>query len=314
MRFLIPFLLLSTSLVAQPQHQGRTSKQICTSGDAYTVVNGDQGSLLWSNDSNNCIVTLPQAGASSAFMGGWYTDIKNIGTGVMTVVPTTSTCDGQVSCFIGIGGGIGIVSDGTNYETDGKSAPIVMFRNYSNATATNCFSADGGSYNPLGSSGSATCASATSIQSFPVAAFTVPANFFATNHSIQIFLSSQYTTSASGPTWLYTLKATPSGGSNTVMWTGTATATGASVVGNQSIGFVCTGTAALSSSTGSLYCGLISVPDAGIAGGTFQAATVTSSSLNTQASFAFTFNVTYGSSVASNWTMVRNVLVIGYPY
>jgi hypothetical protein len=313
MKILLSILLATSALFAQSSGVGaggtKVSKQICTAADAYTVLNGDQGMLLWSNDSNNCIVTLPQAGTSSTFMANWYADFKNLGTGVMTIVPTTSTCDGQVSCFIGIGGGIGVVSDGTNYETDGKSAPIVMFRSWTQTTTGgNCVSADGGSYNPLNSSGAGTCTDAHSADTaITVFTFTVPANLFATNHQLRIEETFLATVSSSPPNILVKLKA---GGTDIYDSANTTLAGAAATNRSGGIVWLCSGTAALGSAV--LEC---NAQPNGIFPGAVMTPSQIQGTVTTSGTLAFTTTVKFSANTpVGNWIMGRQITVTALPY
>jgi hypothetical protein len=97
-----------------------TSVTIATNaqtGTTYTVANGDQGKLVTLNNSSSVAVTLPQAGTSSQFLSGWFAYLENIGTGVVTITPTTSTIDGASTFVLAQNTSALIVSDGTNYRT-----------------------------------------------------------------------------------------------------------------------------------------------------------------------------------------------------
>jgi hypothetical protein len=60
-------------------------------------------------------VTLPQAGASNQFVNGCNISLLNIGAGVATVTPTTSTINGGATLSLAGKQGASIVSDGSNY-------------------------------------------------------------------------------------------------------------------------------------------------------------------------------------------------------
>jgi hypothetical protein len=313
---LIPQLWAQSSGVGLGYTQ--TVNKICGSGDTYAVAQGDQGSLLWTADSNPCVVTLPQAGASSTFMANWKTCFKNAGSNVETAVPTTSTMDGQanpVPLFVGIGGGGCVISDGTNYESDNKSAPILLYRGYSNTTGTQCLSADGGSYNPPNSSGSATCTKASSLTAFPLFTFTIPANFFSTNHQITIIENFIGQASGSAPTMNFALQAGASGSLQTV-WTGTATAIGgARAAAPNTIVWTCSGTAALGSSA-AIEC-IPSTSQNGAWNGTavfISSQYQNTTGIPTNGALQFQTQIIFGTSVATNWMMARSITVIGTAY
>lgn len=58
----------------------------------------------------------PSAGNVSNFYKGWWCQVKNSGTGVVTITPTASTIDGAASYVLNTGDEIEIYSDGNNYQ------------------------------------------------------------------------------------------------------------------------------------------------------------------------------------------------------
>jgi hypothetical protein len=86
-------------------------------GSSYTMLDSDRGKLVTLNNASAVSVVLPQAGAGSQFASGWYTRVENLGAGVVTITPTTSTIDGAASLTLRQLGGVVIVSDGSNYFT-----------------------------------------------------------------------------------------------------------------------------------------------------------------------------------------------------
>jgi hypothetical protein len=86
-------------------------------GTSYTVINGDQSKLLTFNNAAAVAVTLPQAGAASSFLAGWWAYFENKGAGTVTITPTTSTIDGASSITLAQNVGIALFSDGANYST-----------------------------------------------------------------------------------------------------------------------------------------------------------------------------------------------------
>lgn len=84
-------------------------------GTSYTVADADRAKVVQFNNAAAIAVTLPQAGASSTFIDGWWCYLKNIGTGVATVTPTTSTIDGATVMVMPPGASALIFSDGSNY-------------------------------------------------------------------------------------------------------------------------------------------------------------------------------------------------------
>lgn len=108
---------------------GSTGGSITTSGTvsetfppnvktgAYSIVNGDQHSLLVFNSSVGATFSLPQAGGSGNFLKGWSVCFESISTGLLTITATTSTIDGASSVTLGQNTGMCLASDGSNYFT-----------------------------------------------------------------------------------------------------------------------------------------------------------------------------------------------------
>ena len=92
-------------------------------GTSYTVLNADRGKLLTFDNASSVAVTLPQAGAASAFLAGWFAFVQNKNVGVVTITPTTSTINGAATLVLQKNGYVLIVSDGTNYQVFGVTAP-----------------------------------------------------------------------------------------------------------------------------------------------------------------------------------------------
>lgn len=93
-------------------------------GTTYTVLNSDCGKLVTFSNGSAVAVTLPQAGAASAFLNGCHIWFANLGVGNVTITPTTSTLDGLASRVLQRYQGMHAVSNGTNYNTGGV-APAV---------------------------------------------------------------------------------------------------------------------------------------------------------------------------------------------
>lgn len=84
-------------------------------GSSYTVVAGDRGKFVIFNNGSAVGVALPQA--TGSFGAGWYARMRNLGSGAVTITPTTSTIDGAASVVLQTGQGLVIASDGVNYQT-----------------------------------------------------------------------------------------------------------------------------------------------------------------------------------------------------
>lgn len=119
-------------------------------GTTYTYLNTDRGKLITHTNAGAIAGTLPQAGASSQFLVGWYMDVQNRGVGTLTITPTTSTIDGSATLALLTGQGARIFSDGTNYFTQRGMTTVTG--------GTGCVPA-GSAGQVLTDSGSGTCAS-----------------------------------------------------------------------------------------------------------------------------------------------------------
>lgn len=103
-------------------------------GSTYTVLDTDRGKLVTLTNAAAIAVTLPQAGAASAFANGWSATFMNIGGTVATFTTTTSTINGAAAYRLFPGQSVTISSDGTNYQIDpGTTGGVTI----SNQTGTN---------------------------------------------------------------------------------------------------------------------------------------------------------------------------------
>lgn len=84
-------------------------------GTTYTVLAGDRAKHVTYNNAGAVAVTLPQANGST-FGGGWFSYHENIGTGVVTITPTTSTINLGSALVLRTGEWGLITSDDTNYR------------------------------------------------------------------------------------------------------------------------------------------------------------------------------------------------------
>lgn len=94
-------------------------RQNAQTGTSYTFLTDDWGKLVTFSNASPVAVTLPQAN-SSTFQAGWAVYVNNLGAGLVTITPTTSTIDGAATLEVPSGHGAAIISNGTNY--------IVAFR------------------------------------------------------------------------------------------------------------------------------------------------------------------------------------------
>jgi hypothetical protein len=84
-------------------------------GTTYTILTNDYGQMVTFNNPGAVAVSLPAASGAGFFP--FNTLLKNIGAGVVTVTPTTSTIDGAASLTLTVGQSAMVISDGTNYRT-----------------------------------------------------------------------------------------------------------------------------------------------------------------------------------------------------
>jgi hypothetical protein len=84
-------------------------------GTTYTFSNGDHDRLVTFNNASAVAANLPQAGAAGLFVAGWTSHVQNIGTGTVTITPTTSTINGLTLITLFQWQTATITSDGTNY-------------------------------------------------------------------------------------------------------------------------------------------------------------------------------------------------------
>lgn len=107
-------------------------------GTTYTFQNSDSSKLVTASNAAAQAYTLPQAGAASAFLTGWFADVNNKSTnqaGIVTITPTTSTIGGAATLVLNPGGAAHIVSDGTNYQIASQQGFLIV--------STQVFSASG---------------------------------------------------------------------------------------------------------------------------------------------------------------------------
>lgn len=81
-------------------------------GVTYTIVSADSGKLLTLNNTSAVAVTLPIA---SSLPGNFIVFVENLGGGLVTITPTTSTIDAQTTLTLRQNCGVAIFTDGTNY-------------------------------------------------------------------------------------------------------------------------------------------------------------------------------------------------------
>jgi hypothetical protein len=92
-------------------------------GTTYTVAATDAIKLVNFANAAATAVTLPVA-STAGFTSGNVFHLKNMGAGVVTITPTTSTIDGLTTAVLLPYSGITLWSDGTNYYSDNRGTVI----------------------------------------------------------------------------------------------------------------------------------------------------------------------------------------------
>lgn len=85
-------------------------------GTSYALVAADRAKYVSFSNAAAIAVTIAQAG-TTGFEAGWYTLVKNLGVGTVTITPATSTVDGAATLVLTTGQWAILISDGTNYST-----------------------------------------------------------------------------------------------------------------------------------------------------------------------------------------------------
>jgi hypothetical protein len=108
--------------IASWQQAARVNAQ---TGTTYTVSVDDYGKLVTFSNGSPVAVTLPQATTTFGTFNSYFC---NIGAGLVTITPTTSTINGAASINLATSQCLQAVSDGTNYQIfPGPPAPATTF-------------------------------------------------------------------------------------------------------------------------------------------------------------------------------------------
>lgn len=87
-------------------------------GTTYTFQNSDLQKVVTFNNASAIAAILPQAGSGGSFIANWCVWVINLGAGLLTITPTTSTINGLSSIALARGQSAFITSNGTNYFSD----------------------------------------------------------------------------------------------------------------------------------------------------------------------------------------------------
>lgn len=92
-------------------------------GTSYTLAAADLGALVTLNNSAAVALAVPAAvagqaaiGAALGFYRGWFSFLKNLGTGTVTLTPASGTINGKATETLASGHYGMLVSDGVNYQ------------------------------------------------------------------------------------------------------------------------------------------------------------------------------------------------------
>lgn len=98
-------------------------------GTTYAFKNSDCGQIVTFSNASAITATIAQASSASgggaggtSFLPPCAIKIIDIGTGTVTITPTTSTIGGNATLVLSSGQSATIVSDGANYQADVGSA------------------------------------------------------------------------------------------------------------------------------------------------------------------------------------------------
>lgn len=94
-------------------------------GASYTVLATDRASYVSHLNGSAIPVTLP-ASNSTGFASNFIYRTKNLGAGLVTITPTTSTIDGVSSVAVNQGDACTVFSDNTNYFTVCNAPPALV--------------------------------------------------------------------------------------------------------------------------------------------------------------------------------------------
>jgi hypothetical protein len=103
-------------------------------GLTYTVLSSDRGCFVTFDNAAAVEVILPQAG-TAGFDAGFSFMAVNVGAGIVTIAPATSTIQGSQDLDVTTGKGVEIVSDGTNYSYNPGLGLTVETQGLSNVLA-----------------------------------------------------------------------------------------------------------------------------------------------------------------------------------
>jgi hypothetical protein len=114
-------LTLSTNLVATSTGLATSQPINPQTGTSYAMATTDAGKLVTFSNASAIAVSLSQA-TTTGFTAGYSFDVENLGAGLVTITPATSTINGKTTLVIPTNNGCTISSDGTNYQVSACTA------------------------------------------------------------------------------------------------------------------------------------------------------------------------------------------------
>lgn len=128
-------LLAAVTLVALIPFAGARAQNVnAQTGTTYTFANTDCSKLVTFSNASAIAATLPQASSASGggaaagtFLPPCRIEVINVGAGVVTITPTTSTVGGASTLVLTTGQSDVIVSDGANYQVEPGAAGLAGF-------------------------------------------------------------------------------------------------------------------------------------------------------------------------------------------
>jgi len=104
---------LDASVHLKDAEKNQTRDARTTTSEAIT--DGDRAKIVTFSNSSAVAATIAQAGTGGNFADGWFAILENLGAGIVTLTPTTSTVNGAATLVLAKYQSCLLLSDGTNY-------------------------------------------------------------------------------------------------------------------------------------------------------------------------------------------------------
>jgi hypothetical protein len=109
-------------------------------GTSYAMATTDGGKLVTFSNAGSVAVSLSQA-TTAGFTAGYSFDVENLGAGLVTLTPATSTVNGAATLRVPTNTGCTVTSDGTNYQISACTASANIGPAYTVSTLPACAAA-----------------------------------------------------------------------------------------------------------------------------------------------------------------------------